>query len=328
MAKETTRGSRRRDDRPEKDKQIARKQTSLASSSSAYVRRTGLRMRKLLCPNLADIVGSSESEQETATIPPAHTSLNHGIENEPMFTYRGRSRARIPSQSCTARFVVERQRALIPAPHRLRCSLQRRFRCRSAGHTRSADARPTLSLPTTHARLMARFPIFATDSEDHAASDRSHRSSPESAVRSTPVRSAAATTQVASTSSLQLPGDRLGCVDSASTLIPRDARQREYGEEHEQAQIEQTGTRPDTAREPSKKSKGARSSASCKADNASTEFELPGASLVLTVMQSTDTNGRRQATVPLSSLQVHAFRACRCTHTHTSYKRRLIYDDT
>lgn len=304
MADETLRGNRRRGDRPEKGKQEARKQTFSVSSSSSCASRMGRRVRKLLYPNLADTVGSPESEQETATLPSAHTDLSQELENDSIFTYRGRSRARIPSQDRTARSAVERQRAPIPAPHRLRYSLQRRFRCQSAGHTRSADARPTLALPATHSRLMARFPIFAPDSEDHAASDRSHRSSPESAVRPTPVRSAAATTQVASTSSLQLPDDRLGCVDSASTLIPRDARHREYGEEHEQAQIEQTMRRPGTARDSPKKPKGARNSSSRKADSASTDSELPGASLVLTVMQSTDTNGRRQATVALSSLQV------------------------
>lgn len=277
MADDTPDGNRRPDGRPDKGKQAMRKQTS---SNPAYVNRAGDRMRQILYPNSIDTVESSESEQET-TLPPMHTSLYHEIENNAIITKRGHSIARESSNDRTVRSVVETQQTATPAPapHRLRHSLRRRFRLQPAAHTGSTDSRPTRTLPTTHTRLMARFPIFANESEDHAVGDSSPGPSPDAAAQNTPVRSAAATTQVASTSTLQLPSDRLACVDSASTLIPRDTQHPDDGQEPLQRQVERTEAQRSRIQERPIKSERAVKETAVKIVDASAGPELPGTCL-------------------------------------------------
>ncbi|KAJ8105260.1 hypothetical protein OPT61_g10288 [Boeremia exigua] len=223
-------GDNRRGGRPDKGKQPAREQDSPPVPINADAYHDGRSVPRVPPNSRTSTYARCPGLWLQTPLSPAHARPYYDIESTPIRTDRGRALERIPSRERTIHRLV---RTRLPAPSR---SLRRHaFSHLPTLHTSRADSTPTRALPHNYADLLRWFPVFETEAGERSSSSPS----PEAPVAVTPWRSTA-TTRLASSTSMLLPGERPRDIDSSSTLIPGEARQGRNTAEHPLLRVERT----------------------------------------------------------------------------------------
>lgn len=284
-----TLGNNQRPDGGKNKQPSAREQASSAMASMAYAYRNGDRTRLLIYPSLRtsrDTAESSEAEQEPEpSLSVTRRSQDTG--NLPSPGYRSSSPGpwwgRQGADGPSGQQLASGARRIGESRHNLSStSLDLGFRFPLLPFTLASNAasRPTRPLPATHSSFIEGLPVFSIDPEDRLSSPSL---GPESSHRSEPFT---LTTNVASMSTLQLPGTRSLQDASASTLIPEETQQRLDVEEQAEPQIEQTEAQEGQTQERPEQPKDADVPISSKRHGVPASPGLPGMHLSLEVVQT------------------------------------------